>query len=235
MAKNMNKQMNKAGIIGGLGPETTTKFYMEVVMSCSKISGVRPKVIISNVAIPLDVEGDIITKAKNKERILPFLINSAMELENAGADFIVIPCNTVHIFIEEIRKSVETPVLSIIEETTKFLNTKHIKRIGLLGTKITVDEHLFDEELDKNGIQIVTPNRDDQEKLGKIINNLVNSRQTVSDKREFLGIINNLFSVGVNSVLLACTDLQLLVGNNDKTFDTMDILAKATIREILEG
>ena len=235
MAKNMNKQMKKAGIIGGLGPETTTKFYMEIVLSCSKISGIRPKVIISNVAIPLDIEKDIITKSKNKERILPFLLASAIELEKAGADFIVIPCNTVHVFIEEIRKSVKIPVLSIIEETADFLMSQNAKSVGLLGTDVTIKEKLFNKKLNKNGINIIIPNKISQSKLGIIINNLVNNQQSEKDKEGLLKIIDILIIKQVDCVLLACTDLQLLITNHEriKVFDTMDILAKATVREIL--
>lgn len=237
MAKNMNKQMKKAGIIGGLGPETTAKFYMEVVMPCSKISGIRPKIIISNVAIPLDVEEDLITKAKNKEGILPFLVNSAIELENAGADFIVIPCNTVHVFIEKIRKSVKIPILSIIEETSDFLKSQNVKSVGLLGTDTTVKEKLFDSKLDINGIKIITPDKLSQSKLGMIINNLVNNQQSEKDKKELLKIIDELLTENIDCILLACTDLQLLVTNHEKVkvLDTMDILAKATVREIINN
>ena len=98
------KKIKILGIIGGLGPETTTRFYMEVIFACLKISRIRPHILISNVAVPLKVESEIIKEAKNEKNVLPFLIDAAKQLENGGADFIVIPCNTVHVFIEEIRK-----------------------------------------------------------------------------------------------------------------------------------
>lgn len=228
--------MKKVGIIGGLGPETTAKFYMRVVLSCSKISGVRPKVIISNVAIPLDIEKDIITMAKNKEKILPLLINSAVELEKAGADFIVIPCNTVHVFIEKIRKSVNVPVLSIIEEASDFLQAQDVKSVGLLGTKLTINGKLFDRRFNDKNIKTVTPNKSSQSKLGKIINNLVNNTQNKNDEGELSEIIYKLFDKKADCILLACTDLQLLITNNKRAriFDTMDILARSTIKEILD-
>jgi aspartate racemase len=219
------------GIIGGLGPETTAHFYLEVVFACSKISGKRPQILISNVAIPLKIEKEIITEAKNEKNILPFLIHSAKQLEDGGADFIVIPCNTVHIFIDNIRNSVKIPVLSIIEETSNFLRKEKVKEVGLLATTATIKNKLFDENLKRNKIKMKTPNNINQLKMGKIIHHLVKGEENNKDKKEFLRIIEKL---NVNDAVLACTDLQLLNAKHKKVriFDTMEILAKATISEI---
>jgi aspartate racemase len=227
------KKIKTLGIIGGLGPKTTARFYMEVVFACSKISGKRPQILISNVAVPLKIESEIIKEAKNENNILPFLINAAKQLEKGGADFIVIPCNTVHIFIEKIRQSVNIPVLSIIEETSNFLRKEKIKEVGLLATTATIKNKLFDENLKQNGINMKTPDNLNQLKMGTIINHLVNNKHNKKDKKELLKIINEL---KVKSAILACTDLQILNPKSDgvKIFDTMHILAKAAIREQLK-
>jgi aspartate racemase len=230
--KGENMKKNKTvGIIGGLGPETTAHFYLEVVFACSKISGRRPQILISNVAMPLKIEKEIITEARNERSILPFLIHSAKQLENGGADFIVIPCNTVHIFIDEIRNSVKIPVLSIIEETSSFLRKEKIKEVGLLATTATIKNKLFDESLKQNGIRMKTPNNTNQLRMGKIIHHLVKGEKDKKDKKEFLGIIKKL---NINDAVLACTDLQLLNVKHKKIriFDTMEILAKATVSEM---
>lgn len=226
--------MKKAGIIGGLGPQTSAEFCLEIVFACSKITQIRPNILVSNAAVPLETESEIIN-GKNKEKILPLLIDSAKQLENAGADFIVIPCNTVHVFIEEIRKSVKIPVLSIIEETSHFLKSKDIKKVGLLGTQITIKEKLFDQKLKENKIEIVTPDKSSQSKLGRLIDRLVKASHNERGKNELLEIIDELIVKNVDCVLLACTDLQLLVRNHHKVrvFDTLDILTKATVREII--
>ena len=224
--------MKTVGIIGGLGPETTAHFYMEVVFACSKISRQRPNVLISNVAIPLKIEKELITEAKNEKGVLPFLIDAAKQLERGGADFIVIPCNTVHIFIEEIRGAVNIPVLSIIEETTKFLKKEKIKEVGLLATTATVKNKLFDKNFKQNEIRIKAPDKLNQQKMGNIIHHLVINKSCEEDNKEFLRIIKELET---GTALLACTDLQLLEPKikKIKILDTMDILAKATVREIL--
>src|SRR3990167_8062552 len=144
------KKYKTLGIIGGLGPETTARFYLKVVFACSKINGKRPKILISNVAVPLKIEEKLITEAKNIRGILPFVIDSAIQLEKGGADFIVIPCNTVHVFIDEVRKSVNIPVLSIVEETTKFLKKRKIEEVGILATPTTIKNKLYDLKLQKS-------------------------------------------------------------------------------------
>lgn len=226
--------MKKAGIIGGLGPQTSAEFCLEVGFACSKITKIRPNILVSNVAVPLQTESEIIN-GRNKEKILPLLIDCAKQLENAGADFIVIPCNTVHVFIEEIRKSVKIPVLSIIEETSSFLRSKDIKKVGLLGTQITIREKLFDEKLNENSIEIVSPDQSNQSKLGQLINRLVKNSHNKEDKKKLLKIIDGLIAKNVDCILLACTDLQLLVKNHNKVkiFDTLNVLTKATVLEIV--
>lgn len=226
--------MKKAGIIGGLGPETLAKFCLEVGFACSKKTGIRPNILVSNVAIPLRTESEIIN-GRNKGKILPLLIDSAKQLEKAGADFIVIPCNTVHVFIEEIRKSVKIPVLSIVEEAVTFLNSKGVKKVGLLGTNTTIKEKLFDRQLKQNGIKIVIPDNSNQTKLSLLIDRLVKKLPNKRDKQKLLEIIDRFTAKNVDCVLLACTDLQLLIKNHNKVriFDTLDILAKATVREII--
>lgn len=224
--------MKTVGIIGGLGPETTAKFYMNVVFAFSKKARQRPNILISNVAIPLVIEKEIITESRNEDRILPYLISSAKQLENGGVDFIVIPCNTVHIFIELIRKAVNIPVLSIVEETADFLERKRVNEIAILGTMTTIKNELFNKKLEVNGIKIKIPHSKNQSKISCIIHNLVTDNNTQKDKEEFLKIIK---AFKTPNILLACTDLQLLNPKieNVNFFDTMEILANATVREML--
>src|SRR5258708_349756 len=127
--------MKTVGIIGGLGPETTAKFYLEIISNSQHQNNeARPPILMWSIPLPLGIEEDLITRAQGEERYLPFMIDAAKRLEKGGADFIVIPCNSVHIFINEVRSSVNIPVLSIIEETLKFLKNKSISKVGLLAT-----------------------------------------------------------------------------------------------------
>ncbi len=228
--------MRTAGIIGGLGPETTSKFYLEVVFSCFEKDKVnRPPMLIWNVPLPYQIEEEFITKAQGEEKYLPFLIDAAQRLEKGGADFIVIPCNSVHILIERVRKSVNVPVLSIVEESVDLLKQKGVSEVGVLATSATIRKRLYEDKLSDNRISVLNPNEEDQEQMGQIINNLVHSRQDDVDKVKLLAITQRLVANGAKILLLACTDLQLITPtfSGVEIIDTMEILAQATVREIL--
>ena len=133
--------MKTVGIIGGLGPETTAKFQLEIINFCSKNNkNQRPPILSWNVPIPIKVEEDLILKNKSK-KFLPFLKNAAKILEKGGADFLVMPCNTLHIFIEDIRNAVNIPVLSIIDEAILTIRKRKIKKIGILATSKTISKN----------------------------------------------------------------------------------------------
>lgn len=229
--------MKTAGIIGGLGPETTSQFYLEIIFDAfQKNTFERPPLLIWSIPLKYQIEEDLITKAEGEERYIPYLQDAAKRLEDGGADFIVIPCNSVHIFMDEVRKSVRIPVLSIVEETSDFLKEKGVCEIGLLATKSTVDKNLYQLSLGENGIKITLPGDQDQAKIGTLINNLVVNRYDEKDRTELIKIIKRLSNKGVKDVVLACTDLQLLTPTHDHVniYDSMAILADATVREILK-
>ncbi|MFH1971294.1 MAG: amino acid racemase [Patescibacteria group bacterium] len=228
--------MKTVGIIGGLGPETTAKFYLELIDLCFKnYKETRPPILTWSIPQPYIIEEDLITKSEGEEKYLPFLIDAAKRLEAGGADFIVIPCNSVHIFIEQIRDAVEIPVLNIVEETIKFLDKFKISEVGLLATSTTIKHNLYQKSLEEKGIRIFLPEQKDQNKLDKIINKLVLNKITNKEIAYLLNLVKQLSNDVDRTILLACTDLQLIVQqiNNAKVFDTMKILAEATTREIL--
>lgn len=228
--------MKTVGIIGGLGPESTSKFYLEIITAClNQGEQQHPPVLIYSVPLPLGLEKECITKAQNEEKCIPFLVDAAKTLEKGGADFLVMPCNSLHVFIDEIRNSVKIPVLSIVEETVKFLKDQHIDEVGILATSITINRGLYQVKLNSHVIKEVLPDSQDQTKLGQIIYNLVIGNYTEADKQTFDGMVDRLVEKGVESIILACTDLQLLAPQHPKIkiFDTMHILLNSTINEIL--
>ena len=229
--------MKTVGIIGGLGPETTAEFYLDLVFSCQKKNRThRPSIIISNVPLSYKIEEEAIVKNTGFERILPFLIEEAKRLEKAGADFIVMPCNSLHVFIKEIRNAVKIPVLSIVEETVKFLQKNKFKKVGIVSTSATINNKLYENAFEKNNILYETPNDFQQAKMGKIILNLVTGIQNNKDREELIKIIGGFENKDIDCVVLACTDLQLLIPKipSLKIFDTMKIFADATVEKILE-
>ncbi len=228
--------MRTVGIIGGLGPETTAEFYLNIIFGTYKISKEqRPGILISSVPLPYKIEEDLIERNVGGERYIPYLTKEAKRLEKAGADFLVMPCNSLHVFINEIRESVSIPVLSIIEETVSFIKDKGYKKVGIISTSATIQNKLYENAFKDAGIEYVTPDDFQQAKMGKIIINLVTGQQRNEDREEIIKIIDTFDTKDIDCVALACTDLQLLIPKhkNLPIFDTMEILSKSTIREIL--
>jgi len=227
--------MKTIGIIGGLGPETTSEFYLKLIFKSYQIDKTqRPPVLMWSIPMEYKIEEDLIQRSTGEERYIPFLIDAAKRLESGGADFIVIPCNSVHIFIEEIRSAVKIPVLSIVEETSKFLQNNNVESVGLLATQTTVKTNLYQLPLEQNGIKVVLPTKENQAEIGALISRLVLSRNGEEDKQELIKIIEDFKQFNVNTVVLACTDLQLLAPSHAdfNIYDSMEILLDSAVKFI---
>jgi aspartate racemase len=229
--------MKTVGIIGGLGPETTSEFYLELIFSCKQLNkiGYAP-VLIDSIPLRFDLEKDAIAYGVGEERILPLLLAAAKNLEKAGADFLVMPCNSLHKFINDIRQAVNIPVLSIVEETSKFLKQQKIKKVGIIATPITTKSKLYEKPLKTKGIKTVVPDNFQQAKIGKLLHNIVSSRYDNKDRDMLLKVIQDFGKKKVRNIILACTDLQLLIPKQDsfKIYDTMKILLDATVKKVTE-
>jgi len=227
--------MKTAGIIGGFGPQTTARFYETVFFTCQRSNPiVKPHILISSVPLPFQIENTAILKNEGVEDYLPYLITEAQRLEKAGADFIVMPCNSLHIHIESLRTGVNIPVLSIIHESATFLSQEGISRVGILSTAMTARHRLYEKELAEHEILCKTPNASQQGMLDQIVFHLVNAKGDKNDRDQLLEIMQSF--VDIECILLACTDLQLLdlVLPNMPIVDTMRILVSSTARYILE-
>ena len=228
--------MKTVGIIGGVGPKTTAEFYLELIsIAQEKEKTTRPPILIYSVPLPYAIEKDSILNATGEERNIPYLVGAAKILEKGGADFIVMPCNTLHAFIGDIRSGIKIPALSIVEETVNFLKKKNVSSVGLISTTSTKKNQLYEKAFQEVGIIYEVPNDFQQEQINKIIHNLVTGNIMGDDKGILETIIDSLVDKNIKNVILACTDLQLLKPKHEKikVYDTMKILADATVENIL--
>ncbi len=228
--------MKTVGIIGGLGPQTTSEFYLELIFSCKQLNKISyPPVLINSIPLPFSIEKDAIADGLGEERCLPYLLKVAKNLEKAGADFLVLPCNSLHVFIKDIRQAVKIPVLSILEETSKFLKKQNIHKVGIIATPITVKNRLYEKLLKASSIIPIIPDSLQQAKIGKLILNLVSNRYDNKDRVMLLKVIQDFRKKKVKNIILACTDLQLLIPKQDnfKIYDTMKILLDATVKKVI--
>jgi len=229
--------MKTLGILGGVGPQTTSEVYLEIInLIRNGGSKIYPPILIYNLPFPFVVEKEAIVDGVNSERMIPYLTNGAKILEKAGADFVVLPCNTLHKFSDDIISAIKIPFVSIVDETALFLEKNKIKNVGLLGTETTVRDKIYNSSLEKAGIDIIYPNKDEQNILNNIIIELIRNGKSDSYAVLLQNICESLRARGAESILLACTDLQLLVSNlkiSIPVFDTTKILVESSVKNIL--
>ena len=166
----------------------------------------------------------------NWEKSGEILGEAANNLEKAGADFIVICTNTMHKVVNQIKEKISIPILHIAEMTAEKILEKGLKNIALLGTKYTMEQDFYKSKLIEKGINVIIPDKNDVEIINKVIYNelclgIINS----NSKKKFLEIVDKLRNKGAEGIILGCTEIGLLIKNEDTDvplFDTAIIHAE---------
>lgn len=223
--------MKTIGIIGGFGPEATAQFYLKLVDASRKRNhGTQPRIVLRNVSVSARLEHDALVLGKNLDAFIPLLTHAARELERNGADIVVLPCNTLHIHENAIRESLSVPFVSLITSTVQFLRRKKISRVGLLGSRVTVDKNLFKKLANDMDFVTVSP------LLQRNIDIGLDTFVETQNPRLLQTALDKSFSVfkqlAVRDVLLACTDFGGLCPDppNIHIHDTVDILVRETVK-----
>ncbi len=193
--------MKSIGIVGGLSPEVTAKFYLKLAELSRNHNSYYPHVIIDSVPLGFSLEDEIILQGRQQLLLLPLLSESVKRLQHT--DMIVIPCNTAHIFMEKLRKGSKVPVISIVEEVIKHLKNKGCKTAGLLATCSTIQSRVYKDK----EIRFLPPSKTEQGILSEIIIKIIRNTLTPGDKLILSGIADSL-KQDCDAIVLACTDLQ---------------------------
>jgi aspartate racemase len=224
--------MRKVGVIGGFGPATTAAFYSRVnALSRERGHARRPGMLIWNAPLPYEIEDAFIATGNGIENYRPYLLEAVRTLERGGADFLTLPCNSLHALIDEIRAAASAPVLSILEASAQALKKDGVSRVGILATLFTASRRLYDAPLRACGIEPVYPYSNTA--LSSVIARLLHDQAEEKDARILHDLLSRFAEDGVNAALLACTDLQLLSPSHPsvRLYDSMEILARATVNE----
>ena len=222
------------GVVGGLGPESSCNFCLNVNRKFKASKKVQPHVLLDNIPVSLEAEREIINGGSTKEHF-DLIKESVERLNRLKADFIVIPCNTVHVFIEELREISDVPILSIIELTSEKCKELNLKKAGLLGSTKTVNEGLHDRELSRKGIEIIKPGSVEQEFISGCITRIINNETLSTDASRIAAIMDSLKKKGAEGIILGCTDLPLLIDSENSDvplLNTLTILEDSAV-EIL--
>ena len=188
--------MKKIGLIGGITPESTILYYQILNQLNSENLG-RPhsaEVLINS------FDFGKITKLQKEGRwdlLDKMMVEAGINLENAGANCILICANTMHICIDAVRKSVKIPVIHIAEVTSKKIIERKLKKVALLGTKYTMEKDFFINILSSFGIETVVPELEERDRIHAIIYDELSAGviKQVS-KEKYIKIINRLIKIG---------------------------------------
>lgn len=219
------------GILGGLGPMASAYFY-ELICAHTKADRDQDHIdiILSSRASTPDRTAFI--TGKSEDSPLPYMVEDARRLEVYGADVIVIPCNTAHYFVEEVRANVEVPVPSIIEETSQHLKRAGYKKAGIMATAGTVKSGSYQFQLEKRGLLWEVPDETHQQYLHELIYDDVKSGKD-PDIDKFYKIVKHLTDKGCDKLILGCTELSLInraVGGDPIFTDSLEVLAHTAIK-----
>lgn len=222
-------KLKTIGLIGGMSWESTVTYYKIINETVKeKLGGLH-----SAKCILYSVDFQEIEECQangNWEKSGEILGEAANNLEKAGADFIVICTNTMHKVINQIKEKISIPILHIAEMTAEKILEKGLKNIALLGTKYTMEQDFYKSKLIEKGINVIIPDKNDIEIINKVIyDELCLGTINSNSKKKFLEIVDKLRSKGAEGIILGCTEIGLLIKNEDTDvplFDTAVIHAE---------
>lgn len=224
------------GIIGGLGPSATADLYQLIIKNTNahKDQDHLRILIDSNPQIP-DRTAAILNGGQSSA---PRMIESAKLLENAGADYLAVPCNTAHYFIPEVQKAINIPFINMIEETAKIIKSRGYTKAGLLSTSGTAKTGIYQNTLSQLSIETIVPSEqniakemeaiygDEGIKAGK------DFEKSAHNKNLFIEVIAELKAQGAQCIIMGCTEIPLCLESVDSSLPLInptEVLAKAII------
>jgi len=227
----------RIGILGGMSPESTSEYYEYITHTYTERFGDYgyPEIIIYSVSFqpyvdwPNEDRWDLVAQGLSK---------AAQSLEAAGADFIIIATNTMHLVFDQVQASVSVPMLSLLDAVGKAILGRGMETVGLLGTQFTMEKTFYRDRLARKGITVLVPDASDREVVNDVIYDELVSGQVCDESRaRFVAIIMKLAARGAEGVILGCTEIPLLVNEADAgipLFDTTAIHAEAALNYALE-
>lgn len=224
--------MKTIGLIGGMSWESTVTYYHLINEAVhERLGGLHSAKIVL-----WSVEFDEIEKCQSSgdwAKSASILSETAKGLERAGADVILICTNTMHKVADDVAAAVHIPLLHIADATFDALQKQSIRRVGLLGTKYTMQQDFIKGRLKERGLEVLVPENEDMEMInGVIFNELCVGTILPESREKFLTVIDKLKAQGAEGVILGCTEIGLLIKQADTdlpVFDTTEIHAKAAV------
>ena len=222
--------MKTLGLIGGTGWISTAEYYRLInEMVNEKLGGLNfADLFLYSFNYNVIYE---LYKEKKHPEIYQLVENAANKLISSGAEGIVLCANTLHFYANDLEKNISIPIIHIADATAKSILNSGLDKVGLLGTKTTMEEDFYKSRLNKNGINVIVPDLENRNFIhDSIFNELLKGIFKDDTKSKILEIINKLNDKGANGIILGCTEIPLIIKKEDSSlplFDTTLIHAEA--------
>ena len=230
--------MKIIGLIGGMSWESSIEYYRIINETAKeKLGGLH-----SAKSLMVTVDFAEIEKLQHENRwdeAGQILVECAQDLERGGADFIVLCTNTMHKLADQIIANVNIPFLHIADATAEKIVSSDMKKIGLLGTRFTMEHDFYKGRLIQNfGLDVLVPNEADRKIVHRVIyDELVQGKIVDSSREEYKRIMASLIENGAEGIILGCTEIELLVSQKDSSaplFPTTSIHAISAVEYALK-
>ena len=230
--------MKTIGLLGGMSWESTLGYYRAINQGVNRALGGLHSAKIVMVSVDfgpieqLQHQGDWAATAN-------ILIQAAQAIQVAGADFMLICTNTMHKVAPEIEAAIDIPLLHIADATAQVCVNDGIKTVGLLGTSFTMEQAFYKARLsDQYGLEVLVPNSEDRQIVHQVIyEELCLGKRNMDSKAAYLRIIDGLAAQGAQAVILGCTEIGMLVNQNDTPvtlLDTTSLHAQGAVKYAIE-
>ena len=224
--------MKTLGLIGGLSWYSTAVYYRTINQLTNERLGGSHSARLLLYSVDFD-DFKVLQEKNDWVKIERMLSNIALRLESAGADCIVMCTNTPHLVADKIKQRLKIPLIHIAEETAKEIVRENIKKVGLLGTKFTMESSFFRDQLMKFNLEPVVPDDEDRDFIhASIFNELTKGIFREETKMKYMEIMQKLEQQGAEGVIFGCTEFALLIKPTDcklRIFDTATIHAGAAV------
>jgi aspartate racemase len=222
--------MKTIGLIGGMSWESSTLYYQIINQKIKGSLGGLHSAKCILFSGDFQEIADLQHQGKWEE-LSQKMVSTALSLQNAGADCVVLCTNTMHKLAQGMKDALDIPFLHIVDATAEELKANNISKVGLLGTKFTMEQDFLKKDfLDKYGVETLIPLEEEREMIHHIIyNELVKGIITEESRQTYLEIIEGLVLRGAEAIVLACTEIGLLIKQENtphKIFDTTYIHAE---------
>lgn len=221
------------GMIGGMSWESSLEYYRIVNETMkNRLGGFHSaKCLLYSVDF---AEVEKLQHLGHWDELTRLMVDAARKLEIAGADFLIICTNTMHLMADEVRSNVRVPILHIVDVTAEAILADGLKRVGLLGTKFTMEQEFYKGRLrDKHGLDVLIPGDEERQVVHDILySELCLGEIKERSKDKFKSIIQDLVGEGAQGVILGCTEIPLIVSQDDydiPVYDTTALHAKAAV------